>query len=669
VGHPQGRGEVPLQPGEQQLPAALPRIDALDGLRAVAIVFVLGYHFAVPGFRGGFLGVDLFFTLSGFLITTLLLDERARRGRVGLRGFWSRRARRLLPALFALLIAVAVSARFVTPTSRTRLQSDLVASVLYVTNWHFIAQGHSYFAEYQSPSPLGHLWSLAIEEQFYVVWPLLLGAIAFAARSRRVTISAKRIALVVVATLAIASVVAFALRWERFDPSATYFATDTRAHELLIGALAALVLFPRQAIHRVAPTARGIAAASVAGGVGLGAMVACSSLVSDKSAFYYNGGSVLFSLAAVAAIAGAVFGRGPIRRALSHSLLVYVGTISYGLYLWHWPMTVWLTEDSTHLSRVALLVVRTLATFAVATLSYQLIETPVRYSSRLRFGFETPARAFAVAGLTLMVLAAAIVATADSRPLPSYLEDHATLTVSSRAGARAPTIALVGDSVADSLAPGMAAVARQHGWTTIDAAFPGCAVGELLRVDSDHQLFGGSARCVEKAPGQQRVLVRRYHPRVILWYSARERYDVLWHGKVVAGGTSRWRSLVFADWDKTLHRLRAGGAQIAVVLPAFSVGQVSHDCVAKDPAPTCSHSAYLGQGLLRRFYQQWAALHRSELTVIDMDSILCTAHVPCPALTYAGAPVRDDGLHFSTVGARWVAERVVARMPAMHSVR
>jgi hypothetical protein len=241
--------------------------------------------------------------------------------------------------------------------------------------------------------------------------------------------------------------------------------------------------------------------------------------------------------------------------------------------------------------------------------------------------------------------------------------------VSSRAGAGAPTVALVGDSVADSLAAGMAAIARQHGWTTVDVAFPGCAVGELLRVDADHHLFGGSRTCVEKVPEQQRVLVRRYHPRVILWYSARERYDLLWHGKVVAGGTSRFRSLVFADWDKTLHRLQAGGAHIFVVVPAFSVGQVSHECVTNDPDPTCGHSPYLGQGRLRELYQQWAALHRSDVTVIDMDPILCTARGPCPALTYAGAPVREDGLHFSPVGARWAAKRVVARVPAMRSAR
>ena len=163
------------------------RLDALDGVRALAVLLVVAFHVGIPGMDGGFLGVDVFFVLSGYLITTLLLRDVRRYGQVRLTTFWTRRVRRLMPAFLLLVLAVTAWAAIVAPTyQREGLRGDTVASLLYVANWHFIGQA-SYFADDGTESPLQHVWSLAVEEQFYVVWPLVIAAIAgaVAARTRR----------------------------------------------------------------------------------------------------------------------------------------------------------------------------------------------------------------------------------------------------------------------------------------------------------------------------------------------------------------------------------------------------------------------------------------------------------------------------------------------------
>jgi peptidoglycan/LPS O-acetylase OafA/YrhL len=653
---------------EKPRPAEFLHVPALDGLRAIAVLLVMGYHFGVPGLRGGFLGVDLFFTLSGFLITTLLLTEGATTGAIKLRGFWSRRARRLLPAVFGLLVVVAVSARFVAPDARPGLRSDLVSSILYFTNWHFIFQGHSYFAESQAPSPVGHLWSLAIEEQFYLVWPLLLAAAGVVVRRAHRPQRLRRAMVAVTAVAAFASAVALALRWDRFDPSRAYFATDTRAHELLIGAIAAMVVFPWQSSReRLHP--RLVTVASLAGIAGTVAVVASAVTTHDSSAFYYHGGSVLFSLAATAAILGAVLGdrRGVLNRVLSLRAPVRIGAISYGLYLWHWPMKIWLTRDATHLSGAGLGLVRFVATFGVALLSYHVLEMPVRRARIGQFRLTNRPLAIGVVSAMTALLVLVFVTTSDGQSVPFYMRERAALTVDRGASRSSPVVAIVGDSVANSIAPAFKTVARQRGWATVNATFPSCAIGDLLRVGADHQLFGNARRCVVTAPTQQRLLVRRYHPRLVLWYSQRDRYDILWHGKVIEAGTPRWQSLVFADWDRALRRLRAGDAKVVLILPTYTVGTVPDKCHwPYPPSSRCDPWGLLGQGHLRSYYTSWASRHRSEVRVIEIDDLLCPdPSVKCPPLTVAGVNLRKDGMHYSDAGANWLVKRLVARLPEM----
>ncbi|MGH9206800.1 MAG: acyltransferase family protein, partial [Acidimicrobiales bacterium] len=212
-------------------------LPALDGLRAIAVAAVIVYHFNFGWAAGGYLGVDLFFVLSGFLITGLLIEERMATGGISLPRFWARRARRLFPALLVVLGAIVLYAVAGGPNiDPNALRGDVLGTLFYVANWHFIAVDNPYFAPFATPSPLEHTWSLAIEEQFYVVWPLVVLLLAkLGGRDWR------RFTMVSTVVLALASVVDMAMRAHGSgDVSRAYFGTDSRAFELMVGAFLAL---------------------------------------------------------------------------------------------------------------------------------------------------------------------------------------------------------------------------------------------------------------------------------------------------------------------------------------------------------------------------------------------------------------------------------------------
>jgi peptidoglycan/LPS O-acetylase OafA/YrhL len=344
---------------------------ALDGFRALAVLAVMAYHGNQAWAKGGFLGVDAFFVLSGYLITSLLLAESFRSGRIDLKGFYVRRARRLLPALLLVLgVVVGFGGLLWSGDQLLNLRGDVFGALGYYSNWKFLFSGQSYFAA-ASPSPLRHLWSLAIEEQWYFIWP----AVLFVLLRSRVTL---RGILVVTLALMTTSVVLMAVMFRpEHDPGRVYYGTDTRAQSLLVGAALAIILVARGPI-RSWVTRAGL---QVVGIFAAGYVLWRWSVTREISTPLYRGGFFLSAVAVAVVIVAAVQPTGalnPLRTVLSITPLRWIGMISYGLYLWHWPIYLTVSTSRTGLEGTTLFVVRVLLTFAVAIASYFLVERPVR---------------------------------------------------------------------------------------------------------------------------------------------------------------------------------------------------------------------------------------------------------------------------------------------------
>lgn len=373
---------------------------ALDGLRALAVAAVIAYHLGLHWMRGGYLGVDLFFVLSGYLITGLLYAEWEKSGTIRLRAFWSRRARRLLPALLAVLLVLGVWLAAGGPgLNRYTLRADGLAALFYAANWHFISVHRSYFAQFSAPSPLEHTWSLAIEEQFYLLWPLLVTGLLALGR-RRLTIACTGF-------LAVASAVTMAvLMHPGHDPSRVYFGTDTRAFELLVGAVLALLLAHRPRLTATARRVLDLAALASATAIA-GLWVTAG----GPPEWMFKGGMFAAALLVAVVVWNVTEAdRGLLGRALSVAPLRWLGRVSYGLYLWHWPVIVVVSPSTTPLRGLALDAVRVGLTVAVTAVSFYALEMPIR-SGRLS-GWQARILTPAATALTAGVLVAATVPTA-----------------------------------------------------------------------------------------------------------------------------------------------------------------------------------------------------------------------------------------------------------------
>ncbi len=385
---------------------------ALDGLRAVAVLSVMAFHFGASWAPGGFLGVDMFFVLSGYLITSLLVVEWDRTSTVQFAAFWARRARRLLPALFLVLIAISIWAALTVHSDQLgTIRWDSIWTLFYGANWRFISSGQSYFDLFRDPSPLRHTWSLAIEEQFYLVWPIVAFLCLWAARGRRWLLAATCTVGIAISTVLMA-------RWyQSGDPSRSYYGTDTRAGQLLLGALLALVLLawsPRGRGARRGLQAAGLLAAAFC----VWAFVS----VEDRESWLYHGGFLLFAAATALVVAAVVQSSSPLHAVLSRRPVRWVGAISYGLYLWHWPVVVAVNEARTGLSGWTLAAVRLGLTFGAATVSYYSIELPIRHGQWLR---GRVAQIVApVAGIATVVVI--VVATAGATAPPEFLVANRT---------------------------------------------------------------------------------------------------------------------------------------------------------------------------------------------------------------------------------------------------
>jgi peptidoglycan/LPS O-acetylase OafA/YrhL len=347
---------------------------ALDGVRALAVAAVIVYH-ARPGWLpGGFLGVDVFFVLSGFLITSLLLRERRSTGHTALRSFWMRRARRLLPALYVLLAVLLAYEVVVRATGLSQMRWDALAALGYATNWFLIGHQQSYFAAFTAPDALQHLWSLAVEEQFYLVWPL---AVATGLLRRRGALAG------VLLAAAGSAVLCGLLYTPGGDPSRVYFGTDTHSAGLLAGAALALAharWWPREQRVAARPTHRRVLQATVASTVALALLLGAALRLDETQSFVYRGG-----LAAVAVCTAVLLGvllhpsGARLARAMGSRPLRWVGVRSYGIYLWHWPVLVLSSpHGDPRETNPGVMLAQVAASVLLAALSFRFVETPIR---------------------------------------------------------------------------------------------------------------------------------------------------------------------------------------------------------------------------------------------------------------------------------------------------
>lgn len=373
-----GDGESVQPEGpEARVPGAFGYLPALDGLRALAVALVVAYHLGYSGVAGGYVGVEVFFVLSGWLVCALLANEHRTTGRIDLRRFWLRRARRLLPAAVTAVVGTLTVATVVSPDRVAALRSDALAALGYHLNWRLILDHQSYFQAADGPSALEHLWSLSIEEQFYLLFPLVCGLLLWSHGSRRRGGVGPAVALVL-AGVAASTVWRLALYRPQVDPSRLYFGTDTRAAGLLAGVALGLVWAP----GRFRPRRIGLVSAGLdlVGLAGVGALAWYATAVSEQRPTAFGLDFALVQVATLGIIAATVFPAPTlVGQALSARPLQWIGRRSYGIYLIHWPVIVFTARaPGQQPAPTAVVAAQVAGTVALAAISYRWIEQPVR---------------------------------------------------------------------------------------------------------------------------------------------------------------------------------------------------------------------------------------------------------------------------------------------------
>jgi peptidoglycan/LPS O-acetylase OafA/YrhL len=607
-------------------------------LRGLSVAAVLAFHSGFGWAAGGYLGVSAFFTLSGFLITTLLLTEWRETGWISLRHFWSRRLRRLMPAALVGLAMIVLFGVAIADADQLReLRGDVLAALCYVANWRFIYSSQSYADLFAEPSPVLHFWSLAIEEQFYFLFPL----VAVAALRRRGP-RAFQWTLVVLAAASVAA--GLWLLATEASVDRLYYGTDTRAFELLVGALLACAL----ARGATAPTPRsrfGTAALRAAGALALAAMLFLWATVAQSDRVLHRGGLWFHALLAAIVVAAAVQPRGPVRVVLAREPLRRLGLISYGVYVYHWPVFLWLDAERTGLSQVPLFAVRAATTLALAALSYHLLERPIRDGQRLA-GRRPLVAAPVLAGAVCVALVAvtadppapAIVyeAVRQDRPLPP------PPSLQSASGSAPPRVLIVGDSVAETVGRGI----ERWGATTrkavvLNAGLGFCAIGR-----------GGVAYIFGTRPKDQvgcndwskRWDVEGFRPDVVVVLSTLwelfPRELPQWDGRRSIGDAEYDRWLI-SEYTAAVDFLASRGARIVwLTMP----------CTKNKSADEIEKIRYLN----RMIKGLEVRVPPESLRVVDLYARVC----PNGSFTRSLGGIDDaraDGLHFTDGGSDWLA--------------
>ena len=677
-----------LSPDASPRGVNLSYMPGLDGIRGVGMLNIMGVHAGVWLTGGGFFTLDSFFALSGFLISSLLIAEWQRRRTIRLATFWARRARRLLPALFVMLLGVSFIFGVLVPLGTyPSLRGDALASLFYFANWHFIANSSNYFDQTALTSPLIHMWSLALEEQFYLVWPLVvLGVLKFF-RSLWVLLS-------VCVVGALASALEMALLFKPGNTTRLYFGTDTHAQSVLVGATLAvgLALWSERRKRRDraqqpdgstdamvatgydwgARTATGRWLLTAVGALGIVVSAVLYTSVNPGEAFVYRGGFLLAALAASAVLLSVCCAQqSPVSRILSFAPFTFIGRISYGMYLWHFPLFIYINHARTGLSGWALFGVRFVPTLLIAMASFTLIERPIRtgtFFASWRAWLATPLSIVAVAGAVLVATVAPSASAALPETAAGVLPATPIRTEVPAAYADSPVrVLLVGDSEALTLGFGLnAAIAADPGryhMTLVDGGIVACGVADgttFTKAGVSGQQIGwpcsphpAKGKCPpggifgpnQDVPCQAWTAawtdwIRQVDPNVVVLLAGGA--EVL--DRVYDGRTTNILDPVFAAYVKSQleKAVRIGTDHGALMVLMSKPCQSTGEQPDGSPWPEDSPAR---QAVYNSLLRQVAEQSPSTVYLQDLNSYIC------PGGTYEaslnGVPVRStDGVHF-----------------------
>jgi peptidoglycan/LPS O-acetylase OafA/YrhL len=662
---------------------------SLDGLRTVAVGLVVLFHCGLTTFAGGFVGVDLFFVLSGFLVTSILWAEVAETGRLRFGGFYSRRVRRLLPA--AVVVIGITSAFFVLVAPVTRRLpwvADAQSALLYFANWHFLEQGNDYFGADIDRSPFLHFWSLSIEEQYYLFLPVLLLVLWRLGRGRKWV---PLLALTILFALSLAAQV----HWGGVDVNHAYYGTDARLYQMFAGSVLALLVHWGWSVRD-----------RVAGALAAAAVVVLLLASTDLVSWSASDRGIAAMVAGTALVAGLVgHETGPIARLLSLPVPVYLGRISYGIYLWHWPLMLALKGMFDLPVSLLTLSVAAGAT-ALAALSYRVLEMPIRTG---RWGTRFPV-GVVLGGLTTSALVAGVFVSpvlgapirpalmltapvdhqlhpptpASDLPVPSGIDwrriakdigpddVHCTRRDLTRCIAHrgtGPRVVLIGDSHARALAPMFTKLAQEQDFTLMLNLVSACTWQRGL--ENFNQPKSNREQCAAARSSWYDDVLPRLHPNVVI-LSSMARSAPNW-GKYIRldgapAGLSRRELWTRATRD-TLDRIKATGARSLLIDSLWGTGGFDPlDCLSTAKTQGECTVAAQPRTLVDDVYAQ-VAKHRKSVFAVDLNPVFCRPGPACEPLDGRVVVWRNPE-HYSTaepVKRRDEVARLIRRTGVWHT--
>jgi peptidoglycan/LPS O-acetylase OafA/YrhL len=648
----------------------------VQGMRAIAILLAVVYHAGVPGFSGGYVGIEVFFVISGFVITGLLLREHESTGRTSIRSFYGRRARRIIPAAtLVIIVTVIASYHWLGPLVGHETAVDGQWAALFLANVHYQAAHTNYLVAQAPPSPLLNYWSLGVEEQFYIVYPTLFLLIGWWARKRSM-----KVRLTVVLAAVIVASYALSIVLTSSNAQSAYFSLLTRSWELALGALIA--------VHSRYLGRMPKALAAVASWVGL-AIILAASMTLTASSVYPGALVAIPTLAAGLLIAaGAAQPKWGVEQMLRQRPFQFLAAISFPLYLWHWPILEIAAQSRGVTTLPVWDNVRLLVVSAVlATLTYYFFENPVRHSRFLgRRRWASIVMGLCLIAATLAVTTyeqhrpavdlgnLATVAAGSKCPAPSTSEISHLRTSYAPGQTQGDTeskgleqsVVMVGDSTACTLLPGLQAVGPSYGMRFENGAVIGCGIvsGEVApQIVAGINFANFTSKCQGEANTTETQAIERYRPSLIVWGSTDELNSVVVHtqsgSKVVQAGTPAWRSVMSERINDRVEKFLGTGAKVILLLepPSVHSGDVNSDDLAYEH--------------MNALLSEVAARHPSDVGVVNLGDRVCPSGPPCQyfvdghgSTSDPAQAIRPDGVHYLPPGALWVARWLVPQIAA-----